>query len=117
MRLTFLLLMMFLLLLPASSQLLTQQEIESALGSKTSYSKMEVVTIIQDLLKIVEEEMATAQADVITKHEAEVSLLKLVFADEYGAKVRENTLLKVLSIGEAVIIVGYSIFKVFGVVK
>lgn len=45
-------------------ELLTAQEIESELGSKTSFTKQEVVTIVHDLLGIVEEEMTAAQADI-----------------------------------------------------
>jgi hypothetical protein len=63
-------------ILPASSELLTPQEIESAIGSKLSYTKAEVKTLIAGILEIVEEELSTAQAEVVEKHEAKVQQLK-----------------------------------------
>src|SRR4030042_2508948 len=63
-------------ILTASSELLTPQEIESAIGSKLSYTKAEVKALITGILEIVEEELATAQAEVVEKHEAKVQQIK-----------------------------------------
>ena len=63
-------------ILPASSQLLTEQEIESAIGSKPSYTKAEVKALITGILDIVEEELETAQKEVVQKHEDKVQQIK-----------------------------------------
>jgi hypothetical protein len=117
MRIAMLILILSLMVLPLSAQLLTPQEIESALGSKTSYTKAEVVTIIQGLLQIVEDEVGIAQAEVEKIHQDKFKELKDTFQTQINDISFSKNLWEAIGIGEAVVIVLYSGLRLFNVVK
>lgn len=63
-----LLLMLSSLIPPAFSQSLTKPEIAADLGSKTSYTKQEVVDIVFDMQTMFEDELTKAKEEVVKKY-------------------------------------------------
>ena len=108
--------MLLIILIPihqASSDLLTKQEIESVIGLKHSYTKAEVVELVTGILDIVEEELETAQKEVVQKHEDKVQQIKNVCNFQITIVESERDFYKVMAwIETGLIIVGGIVWAV-----
>jgi len=107
------LLLLVILLIPAlpiSAQLLTRPEIESALGSKPSYSRAEVVELVYQYGVIFDEELIKAKAELQAQAEARQRQWQAAWDAGIGVAHRE---LAVVWIADAVIGLGLVVYGIY----
>lgn len=84
---------LLILALPASAQLLTKEEINSKLGSKTSYSKQEVVDLVYNIITAYDAADIALEKRLVSENEARFEEWKAAYKAGLATLKEKNKLL------------------------